>query len=183
MPEFVTSVTNGIKQTWSGLNKTQQRVVVLGGAVALVILIAVVMYSTRGPAYEILWSNLDPADAGTIVSELEKQNVPYELTDGGRTIRVPSDRVHRVRLSLATMGLPSSGIVGFEAVGSTSIWSTDFERRVQYIRALSGELTRTIKALSGIEDARVHIALPEDTVFVSQRQQPTASVLVKPGRV
>ena len=179
MPEFVTSVTNGIKQTWSGLNKTQQRVVVLGGAVALVILIAVVMYSTRGPAYEILWSNLDPADAGTIVSELEKQNVPYELTDGGRTIRVPSDRVHRVRLSLATMGLPSSGIVGFEAVGSTGIWSTDFERRVQYIRALSGELTRTIKALSGIEDARVHIALPEDTVFVSQRQQPTASVLVK----
>ena len=76
MPEFVTSVTNGIKQTWSGLNKTQQRVVVLGGAVALVILIAVVMYSTIGPDYEILWSNLDPADAGTKVSELEKQNVP-----------------------------------------------------------------------------------------------------------
>ena len=84
-----------------------------------------------------------------------------------------------MRLSPATMGLHSSGIVGFEAVGSTGIWSTDFERRVQYIRALSGELTRTIKALSGIEDARVHIALPEDTVFVSQRQQPTASVLVK----
>ncbi|MGI6620439.1 MAG: flagellar basal-body MS-ring/collar protein FliF [Bacillota bacterium] len=179
MPEFVTSVTNGIKQTWSGLNKTQRRVVILGGAVALAVLVAVVIYSTRGPAYEILWSNLDPADAGAIVSELEKQGVPYELTDGGRTIRVPTDRVHRVRLSLATMGLPSSGVVGFEAVGSTGIWSTDFERRVQYVRALSGELTRTITALSGIEDARVHIALPEETVFVSQRQQPTASVLVK----
>ncbi|HHX10841.1 MAG TPA: flagellar M-ring protein FliF [Firmicutes bacterium] len=184
MPEFVTSFANGIKQTWSGLNKTQQWAVLAGGVLALAFIVLVVMYSTRGPAYEILWSNLEPTDAGAIVSELEKQGVPYELTDGGQTIRVPADRVHRVRLSLATMGLPSSGIVGFEAVGSTGIWSTDFERRVQYIRALSGELTRTIKALSGIEDARVHIALPEDTVFVSQRQQPTASVLVKtaPGK-
>ncbi len=179
MPEFVTSITSGIKQTWSGLNKAQQRVVLAGGVIALAVLIAIVMYSTRGPVYEILWSNLDPTDAGAIVSELEKQGVPYELTDGGRTIKVPGDKVHRVRLSLATMGLPSSGIVGFEAVGSTGIWATDFERRVQYIRALSGELTRTIKALSGVEDARVHIALPEETVFVSQRQQPTASVLVK----
>ncbi|HHY11851.1 MAG TPA: flagellar M-ring protein FliF [Firmicutes bacterium] len=184
MPDFMASVANGVKRTWSGLNKTQKAVVISGGAVAFAVLLFLVMYSAKGPTYETLWSDLDPVDAGAIVSELEKQNVPYKLTDSGHTIKVPADRVYRTRLSLATLGLPSSGIVGFEAVGSSGIWSTDFERRVQYVRALSGELTRTIKALSGVEDARVHIALPEDTVFVSQRKAATASVLVKtrPGQ-
>ena len=184
MSGFATSLTGGIKDTWAGLEKTQKVAVILGGTVAFVLLIVLVVFSAKGPKYEILWSNLDPVDAGAIVNELEKQNIPYKLDDNGNTIKVPSDQVHRTRLSLATMGLPSSGIVGFESIDSSGIWSTDFERKVQYVRALSGELTRTIKAISGVDDARVHIVLPEPTVFVSQQQPATAAVLIKtkPGQ-
>lgn len=179
MSGFATSLTRGIKDTWARLEKSQKLAVLLGGTVVFVLLIVLVVFSAKGPTYEILWSNLDPVDAGAIVGELEKQNISYKLDDSGRTIKVPSDQVHRTRLSLATMGLPSSGIVGFESVGSSGVWSTDFERKVQYVRALSGELTRTIKAISGVEDARVHIVLPDPTVFVSQKQPATAAVLVK----
>ncbi len=179
MPDFATSIGKGIKKALSELNKTQKAVVLSGGIVVFVVLLFIVLHSTKGPIYEILWSNLDQIDAGAIVSELEKQGISYKLTDNGSTIKVPGDAVHRVRLSMATLGLPSSGIVGFEAIGSSGIWSTDFERRVQYIRAVSGELTRTIKALSGVEDARVHVALPDDTIFTSPDKTATASVLVK----
>ncbi len=179
MPDGVLSLGKGIKNTWSNLRRPQRLAVISGGVIVLVLLLILTFTSTRGPAYETLWSNLDPADAGAIVSELEKQSVPYKLTDGGKTIKILSDQVHKTRLTLATMGLPSSGVVGFESMGSNGIWSTDFERKVQYVRALSGELTRTIQALSGVEEARVHIVLPEQSVFVSQRKPATAAVLVK----
>lgn len=184
MPETVLSLSKGIKDAWANLSKSQRMVVLSGGVLALTLLLLLVFFSARGPSYETLWSNLDSLDAGAIVSELEKQGIPYKLTDGGRTIKVPQDQVHRTRLSLATMGLPSSGIVGFESMGSSGIWSTDFERKVQYVRALSGELTRTIQAVSGVEEARVHIVLPEPSVFVSQSKPATAAVLVKtrPGQ-
>ncbi len=184
MPDAVVSLGKGIKDTWSNLRRPQRLAVISGGVIVLVLLLILTFTSTRGPAYETLWSNLDPVDAGTIVSELEKQGVPYRLSDGGKTIKIPSDQVHRTRLNLATMGLPSSGVVGFESMGSSGIWSTDFERKVQYVRALSGELTRTIQAVSGVEEARVHIVLPEQSVFVSQRRPATAAVLVKtrPGQ-
>jgi flagellar M-ring protein FliF len=175
----VTSLTRGIQDTWAKLRKTQ-RIVVLSTVAAVFLMSSVVFaVNSRGPRYETLWSNLDPQDAGSIVTELERQSIPYKLADGGRTIQVPGDRVHRTRLSLASQGLPASGIVGFETIGGNSIWATDFERRVQYVRALSGELTRTVKSIAGVEDARVHIVLPEQTVFAAQRRLATAAVLLK----
>ena len=101
------------------------------------------------------------------------------MTNDGTTITIPANMVHETRLSLASQGLPSSGVVGFESIVANGIWATDFDRQVQYLRALSGELTRTIKSISGVEDARVHIVLPEPSVLVSQRQPATAAVLVQ----
>lgn len=179
MGTTVTSLTKGVSDTWAKLGKTQRIVVV--GTIAAVFLLSSVVFglNSRGPSYETLWSNLDPQDAGDIVTELERQAVPYKLVDGGRTVQVPTDKVYRTRLSLASQGLPSSGIVGFESISGNSIWATDFERKVQYVRALSGELTRTVKSISGVEDARVHIVLPEQTVFAADRIPATAAVLLK----
>ncbi len=126
-----------------------------------------------------MFSGLDAADAASIVTELEREGIPYELTNGGTTILVPEANIYRVRLSMASQGLPSSGIVGFESIDGNSLWATDFERRVQYVRALSGELTRTVKAIDGVQDARVHIVLPEDTVFSAEKTPATAAVLLQ----
>ena len=179
MASQVATITKGMQDMWAKLGKTQRAVVATAIAIVFLASAAVLVLNGRGPKYDTLWSNLDPQDAGAIVTELERQSIPYKLTDGGRTIQVPEDRVYRTRLALASQGLPSSGIVGFESISGNSLWATDFERRVQYVRALSGELTRTVKSIAGVEDARVHIALPEESVFASQRTPPTAAVLLK----
>jgi flagellar M-ring protein FliF len=179
MPTNISGVAIGLKQVWGKLGTTPRSIIIGAIAVAFVATSLLALLNARGPAMEVLWSDLDAADAGAVVAELERQSIAYALEDGGRTIKVPAEDVHRTRLSLASQGLPSSGVVGFEAIGSSGIWATDFERKVQYVRALSGELTRTIKTISGVEDARVHIALPEDTVFVSQKKPATAAVLLE----
>lgn len=178
MSTNLNTVSRGVKDTWGNLAKRQRVTVISGAALVLVILLVVVLTTARGTPYEVLWSNLDPQDGGTIISELERGGIPYKLSDSG-TIMVPSDRVHRTRLSLASQGLPASGVVGFESMGTKGVFSTDFERKVQYMRALSGELARTIKSIQGVEDARVHIVTPEPSLFVSQKQPATAAVLVK----
>ncbi len=179
MSSQLVSLTKGVTDTWAKLGKAQRIIVV--SAIALAVVLSSIMYvvGNRGAGYETLWSGLDTADAGAIVAELDRQSIPYKLEDGGTTIRVPAESVHRTRLSLAASGLPSSGIVGFESISGNSIWATDFERRVQYVRALSGELTRTVKSIAGVLEARVHIVLPEDTVFAADRTPATAAVLLK----
>lgn len=171
-------LTKGLRDTWSKLGKTPRLIILSSVAVVFVASAIALAFSARGSQYETLWSNLDPRDAGAIVSELERQGIPYELADSGRTVKIPAADVHRTRLSLATQGLPSSGIVGFESIQGNSIWATDFERKVHYTRALSGELTRTVKSISGVRDARVHIVLPENTVFTAHKTPATAAVLL-----
>jgi len=175
----ISTLTKGVADTWGKLGKTQK--IVISSAAALVFVAASIalVLGTRGAGYETLFSGLDAVDAGSIVTELERQGIPYKIVDGGKTIEVPSDNLYRTRLSLASQGLPSSGIVGFESISGSSIWATDFERKVQYVRALSGELTRTVKSISGVQDARVHIALPEDTVFSANKTPVTAAVLLQ----
>ena len=130
------------------------------------------------------FTGLDPRDSGEIVRKLDEQGIPYRLSDQGRTILVPQDQVYKLRIDLAAEGLPSGGVVGLESFKEASFGSTEFDRRVQYAAALQGELTRTLRQLEEVEDARVHLVIPEQSIFLRDRYEPTASVLVKlrPGR-
>lgn len=132
--------------------------------------------------YQVLYSNLSEEDAGLIVQKLNEMKIPYKATAGG--ISVPSDRVYELRLQLASHGLPQGGAVGFELFDKTNFAMTDFVQKLNYRRALQGELTRTIRSLSEVEQCRVHLAVPEKSLFSQGDDRPKASVLVKlrPGK-
>jgi flagellar M-ring protein FliF len=132
--------------------------------------------------YQVLYSNLSPEDAGNVITKLKEKKVPYQVKDNA--IYVPSGKVHELRLELASQGIPSGGGVGFEIFDKTSIGLTEFSQRVNYIRALQGELARTIKQIQEVEQVRVHIAMPEKSIFTEKEDHPTASVVLKlkPGR-
>jgi flagellar M-ring protein FliF len=132
--------------------------------------------------YQVLYSNLSEEDAGLIIQKLREQKIPYRISAG--IVMVPSDRVYDVRLQLASQGLPQGGGVGFELFDKTSFTMTDFVQKLNYRRALQGELARTIRSLSEIQQCRVHLAVPEKSLFSNDDQRPKASVLVqmKQGR-
>jgi flagellar M-ring protein FliF len=160
-----------------------------------VLLAAVAVGSTAGilalawwvqqPLYRPLFTNLSESDAAAIVQALKTEKVPFTLEDGGRAVLVPAERLYELRLAMASRGLPEGSGVGFEIFDKQSLGQTDFLQRLNYQRALQGELARTISQLGGVESARVHLAIPERSLFVAEDRRPTASVVVKlaPGRV
>ncbi|SAL63789.1 flagellar basal-body MS-ring/collar protein FliF [Caballeronia telluris] len=155
-------------------------------AVALLaaVVAALVLWS-RQPDYRVLFSNLSDRDGGAIVAALQQGNIPYRLSDGGGAILVPSEQVHETRLRLASQGLPKNGSVGFELMDNQKFGISQFAEQVNYQRALEGELEKTIGSISSVKTARVHLAIPKPTVFVREKELPTASVMVNlyPGRV
>lgn len=146
-------------------------------------LMAGIMLWTERVDYQVLYSNLSQEDAGQVITKLKEMKVPYKVE--GNVIYVPSNRVYELRLELAAQGIPTGGGVGFEIFDKTQIGVTEFVQRLNYVRAIQGELTRTIRQLSEVEQARVHIAIPEKTIFIEKKDKPTASVVLKlkPGRV
>lgn len=157
----------------------------LGAVAALVAvgLVAAVMFN-RQPDYKVLFSNLSDKDGGAIVAQLTTLNVPYQYTEGGGAILIPADRVHDVRLKLATQGLPKGSVTGFELMENSRFGITQFQERLNFQRGLEGELTRSIQALASVQSARVHLALPNQNGFFREQQKPSASVLISlhPGR-
>lgn len=175
----VTAVLGDFMRKMNG----RTRLLALAGAVAVMGLVAGVVLEAGGSRFSPLFTNLDPRDAADIVNKLEEQKVPYRLSAGGQTIEVPEPMVHKTRLLLVQDGLPRNGVVGLEIMDRTNLGATDFDRRVQYLRAIQGELTRTILEIDGVEKARVHLNVPEPSVFVRDRQPASASILLglKPG--
>jgi len=139
---------------------------------------------SSSPEYRILFSNLSEKDAGAVASTLQQMNVPYR-TEAGGTVMVPSEQVYDLRFKLAAQGLPKGGAVGFELMDSAKLGITQFQEQVTFQRGLEGELSRTIQSLSPVESARVHLAIPKPSVFIRDKQAPSASVLVNlhAGRV
>lgn len=139
---------------------------------------ALLFWNSR-PDFQVLFSNLSHEDAGEMVNKLKERKIQYELTNDGTTILIPREQVYDLRLSLAAEGLPKGGGIGFEVFDRTNLGTTDFVQKLNYQRALQGELSRTIKQIKEIEQARVHIVTPKESLFVEEQKKPTASVLVK----
>ena len=171
-------------QRLSALDRSQR--MRLGAGIALLVVAAVAaMVMGRQPDYKVPISNLSDKDGGAIVAQLSQMNVPYKHADGGGAILIPAERVHDVRLRLATQGLPRGSVTGFELMETNRFGMTQFQERLNFQRGLEGELTRSIQALSSVQGARVHLALPNQNGFFREQQKPSASVLVSlhPGRI
>jgi len=157
---------------------------IIAVAILAVVVAGLVMWS-RQPDYRVLFSNLSDRDGGAIVAALQQQNIPYKVAESGGAILVPSESVHETRLRLASQGLPKNGSVGFELMDNQKFGISQFAEQVNYQRALEGELEKTIGSISSVREARVHLAIPKASVFVREKELPTASVMLNlyPGRV
>jgi len=162
------------------LNSSARR----GLAIGIVLLASVatfgsLIYWNSAPDYQILFSNLAQEDAGEMVAKLKEKKIPFQLSPSGTSISVPKEAVYEVRLALTAEGLPKGGGVGFEVFDRTSLGVTDFVQKLNYQRAMQGELARTIKQIKEVEQARVHIVTPKESLFVEEQKKPTASVFLK----
>ncbi len=171
-------------QRFSAMDRAQRMRLAVGAVLLVGVLIAAVLYG-RQADYRVLFANLNDKDGGAIVAQLAQMNVPYKYSEGGGAIMIPGDRVHDVRLRLATQGLPKGSVAGFEVMENNRFGMTQFQERLNFQRGLEGELTRSIQALSSVQSARVHLALPNQNGFFREQQKPSASVLIGlyPGRV
>jgi flagellar M-ring protein FliF len=125
------------------------------------------------PTYKPLYQDMEPADAQTLATQLDAQNIPHQISADGKTVSVPADKLDAARLQTASQGQPHSGRLGFELFDKVTWGQTEFDEKVAYQRAMEGELERTIKTLSDVDSARVHLVMPTDSVFsiASARQK------------
>ncbi|MES2878833.1 MAG: flagellar basal-body MS-ring/collar protein FliF [Pseudomonadota bacterium] len=171
------SVNPSLSQRFAGLDQSQRLRIGLGLAVFIAIGIIGLMMG-RQAEWRVLYANLAEKDGGAIVAQLTTMNIPYKHADGGGAILVPADKVYDTRLRLASQGLPKGSVTGFEAMDANRFGMTQFQERLAFQRGLEGELTRSIQALSSVQSARVHLALPNQNGFFREQQKPTASIVV-----
>lgn len=148
----------------------------IGLAALAAVVLAMSLMGSKGD-YRPVFTGLSDKDGGAVIAQLAQMNVPYRHEPGG-TILVPANQVYDVRMKLASAGLPKGSTVGFELMDKTSIGQTQFNERLNFQRALEGELTRTITALADVADARVHLAMPQQNGFFREQQKPSASVML-----
>jgi flagellar M-ring protein FliF len=172
------SVNPSFAQRLAGLERAQKIRLAVG--VVLFVMIGVVgLVMGRQAEWRVLYANLADKDGGAIVAQLATLNVPYKYSDGGSAILVPADKVYDTRLKMASLGLPKGAITGFELMDTANRFGmTQFQERLTFQRGLEGELTRSIQALSSVQTARVHLALPNQNGFFREQQKPSASVVV-----
>jgi len=157
----------------------QQKLALAGAGVVVMAMVWGAVFLSNRVDFQVVFSDLDPSAAQSIVQRLQDLKVPYQLSVDGRSISVASEKAAEVRIQLASQGLPSNGRIGFEIFDQTNFGLTNFQEQVNYQRALEGELARTIMTLSEVEGARVHLVLPKDSLFQSAEDQTKASVILK----
>lgn len=166
---------------WRQLGINQRVSMIVAACVVVGGLVAVLAW-TRRPDYQLLYARLGDKDAAAVISYLQGQNIPHQITANGSTVMVPSDRVYRIRMDLASKGIPSGDGVGFEIFDKGQFGLSDFVQRTNYLRALQGELARTIMQVQGVRAARVMIVQPENRLLLTdQGVKATASVFVDVG--
>ncbi len=150
----------------------------IGGAACVIISVVIwwAMGSAMGDDMAPLFTDLTTDDAASIRSYLQEHGIPHQVSSTGDVIEVPANRVHSLRLDLASQGVPDRGAVGFEVMDEMPWGTTDFERHVNYVRAIQGELEQTIEGIDEVNQARVHVVLPEESVFIEESSPATAAV-------
>ncbi|MEI6206275.1 MAG: flagellar basal-body MS-ring/collar protein FliF [Desulfuromonadales bacterium] len=157
-----------------------KQMLVAGVAFLSAIAFAVLIFVTNRTEYRPLFTNLASEDAGEIVKKLKESKTPYQITSDGKGVLVPSDKVYELRLTLASEGIPQGAGVGFELFDrKMNFGITEFAQKLNYLRALQGELSRTISQLVGVEQARVHLVIPEKSLFKDNEKPATASIVIK----
>lgn len=157
-----------------------QKIALFGVTFAVLFaLIYIIVQTSTKVEYATLFTQLDPNEAGKIVEKLKERKIPYKLEDNGTTILVDKTKVYDTRISIAAEGLPESGVVGYEIFDKTNLGMSEFVQKLNYRRALEGELAKTISSLNGVKKARVHIVMPEKALFEKDQKQPTASVTIQ----
>jgi flagellar M-ring protein FliF len=178
LPPFVAGAFGKARAWFAALSKGG-RILLLSTTLAAIAIVATFTVSATRETWAPLFSQLDQDDASALVAKLKELKVPYRLVGGGTGIEVPEAKVHEIRLELAGAGLPRGGGIGFESFDKMKLGATEFEQRVLFRRALEGELARTIGTISAIAAARVHLVLPEKSVFISKSEPASASVVVR----
>ena len=179
------ATTNGIKNKSTAnlmaalerLRSSPKIILLISASAAISIIIALIFWA-KSPDYRVLYSNISDQDGGAIVAQLTQMNVPYRFQERGGAIMVPEDKVHEARLTLAQLGLPKGGAVGFELLDQEKFGISQFSEQVNFQRALEGELARTIETLGTVQNARVHLAMPKPSMFVREQKPPSAAVTV-----
>lgn len=180
------SILQFFSRSWrafKSLSPSKRLAILVVAAFTLIAIVAFVVFVNQ-KEYRTLFSNLLTEDVGKIVTVLQEKKIPHKVSPAGDSILVPAGDVSRLRLELASAGLPQGGGMGFEIFDKRSFGVTDFVQQLNYQRALQGELSRTISGLDEIQHSRVHIVIPQKSLFVEERAKPTASVAIrlKPGR-
>lgn len=167
-----------IKELLDRLSRQQKIALTGASAVAVFALIMLFVWANR-PEYSLLYSKLDAADTSRILEDLKSNNIDYRLKDSGRSIFVTKEDVHELRIKYAGQNMISSGKVGYELFDKNNLGLTDFMQRINLKRALEGELSNTINQIESIEQSRVHLVTPEQTLFSEDEKKSTASVVLK----
>jgi flagellar M-ring protein FliF len=172
-----------MNEYWQGLDPRARFRLILGVAFILLATIGLGVWTMRAD-YQVLFADLAPQDAATLVTELDRLKIPYRLSGAGTTILVPADVVYKTRLKLVGKDLPLRGAVGFELFNDSEVGMTEFSQRVNYQRALQGELTRTILSLDEVQAVRVHLVMSEQALFKKMGTPAKASITLtlKPGK-
>ncbi|MEA1996099.1 MAG: flagellar basal-body MS-ring/collar protein FliF [Gemmatimonadota bacterium] len=178
MNEFFQQFLSQARDIWAKMGPSQRFALVGVTVSAVVVMIGMLIWVQR-PKYEVLYSQLNEEDASTIVMELEADKMPYKLEQNGTALLIPQQKIPETRLKLAGKGLPRTGGVGYEIFDKVNMGVTDFVQKINYRRALEGELARSIETVSSVDKARVHIVIPEERLFAEDQNNPTASVMLK----
>jgi flagellar M-ring protein FliF len=173
-PEVQKQVTDFV----TGL-PVKQRGLLIGASIVTVATLALFVHMIATPDYKPLVTGMEPADAKALASRLAAKNIQYEISDDGKTVSVPSDKLDASRMEVASDGMPRSGRFGFELFDKLNWGQTEFDEKVNYQRALEAELERSILTLRDVDSVRVHLVLPTDSVFVDRERKAKASVVLK----
>ena len=166
-----------LASVWKEIGINQRVSIVLAGLVVLLGLSGIAVWSSRED-YTVLFGNLAEAEASKVINALDEGKIPYKVRGGG-SISVPADKVHSLRIQMAGKGIPGGGTTGFSLFDKPNFGISDFVQRVNYLRAIQGELSQTISRVDGIESAQVMLVMPENRLLVEYQKKPSASVFLK----